>query len=357
MSKIEWTDKAWNIITGCSVLSAGCTNCYAMREAAIGRPSKHFSRVGLTENINGNHVWNGKLRFNKEWLDRPLSWKKPRRIFVCAAGDPFHEAVLSEWLDLIYGIMALTERHQYQILTKRPDIMQEYNERLQHRPLEIMAALVNHFGSDYFKETDLTAAAIRLQSGPLSNVWHGASIENQKTADERIAPLLATPSAVHWVSYEPALGGVNLRAVKPFLPAHEQLGYWMDALRGNIINAQGGIVCEAPGRLDWVVAGGESGPNARPPFPDWFHEMQRSCEFTGVSFNFKQWGVWRPATMFKDGEPIPLPKNSDKKLALVGQDGKKIYSIGAGRLMEKVSKKAAGRLLDGVVYDEYPREI
>lgn len=101
-STIEWTDATWQPITGCSIVSPGCTNCYAMRIAGT-RLRHHPSREGLTNPSKAGPVWNGKVRFNEQWLLQPLQWKKPRRIFVCAHGDLFHESVPDEWIDKIFG--------------------------------------------------------------------------------------------------------------------------------------------------------------------------------------------------------------------------------------------------------------
>src|SRR4051794_3676907 len=97
-TKIEWTDSTWNIITGCTVISPGCTNCYAMRLAGT-RMKFTPSRKGLTDDSKAGPVWNGQVRFNEEWLTQPLTWKKPKRIFVCAHGDLFHDEVPDEWID------------------------------------------------------------------------------------------------------------------------------------------------------------------------------------------------------------------------------------------------------------------
>lgn len=95
-SKIEWTDATWQPITGCSVVSPGCTNCYAMKLAGT-RLKHHPSRTGLTREVNGNHVWTGEVRLNEEWLTQPLRWKRSRKVFVCAHGDLFHESMSAGW--------------------------------------------------------------------------------------------------------------------------------------------------------------------------------------------------------------------------------------------------------------------
>lgn len=124
-SKIEWTDATWNPVTGCSVVSPGCTNCYAMGLAGT-RLRNHPSRAGLTIATKAGPVWNGQVRLNEDWLTQPLKWQRPRMIFVCAHGDLFHEAVPDEWIDRVFAVMALSPQHTYQLLTKRADRMRAY---------------------------------------------------------------------------------------------------------------------------------------------------------------------------------------------------------------------------------------
>lgn len=116
---IEWADATWNPITGCSVVSAGCTNCYAMRLAG-GRLRHHPTRAGLTVPTKAGPVWTGEVRFNEAALLQPMRWTRPRRIFVCAHGDLFHEAIPTWWIDFVFAHMATTERHTFLVLTKRP---------------------------------------------------------------------------------------------------------------------------------------------------------------------------------------------------------------------------------------------
>ncbi len=116
-SHIEWTDATWNPITGCSVLSPGCTHCYAMKLAGT-RLRNHPSRAGLTTDSKAGPVWTGEVRFNAQWLLQPLGWSKPRMIFVCAHGDLFHDDVPVEWIDKVFAVMALAPQHTFQVLTK-----------------------------------------------------------------------------------------------------------------------------------------------------------------------------------------------------------------------------------------------
>jgi len=130
-TKIEWTDATWNPITGCSIVSPGCTNCYAMRLAGT-RMKHHPTRIGLTVDSKAEPVWNGQVRFNEQALDHPLRWRRPRRIFVCAHGDLFHESVPDEWIDQVFAVMALAPQHTFQVLTKRAKRMREWFEEKWH---------------------------------------------------------------------------------------------------------------------------------------------------------------------------------------------------------------------------------
>lgn len=161
---IEWTDATWNPITGCSVISPGCTNCYAMRLAGT-RLKHHPSREGLTAPSNAGPVWNGKVRLNRQWLYQPMEWKSPRMIFVCAHGDLFHEDVPDDWILDVFTIMAIAHQHTFQVLTKRADRMQDFLSRpdllediygnwytftgsppeVWSYPLKIRSALINAF--------------------------------------------------------------------------------------------------------------------------------------------------------------------------------------------------------------------
>lgn len=244
-SKIEWTEATWNPITGCSVLSPGCTNCYAMRLAG-GRLKHHPSRAGLTRDTKKGPVWTGEVRFNEQWLDQPIRWKRPRLIFVCAHGDLFHEAVPNEWIDKVFDVMARAPQHTFQVLTKRSARMREYISRLPAR-----------------RETLGTDWQLDWSPWPLRNVWLGVSVEDQKRA-ARLDNLGATPAAVHWVSYEPALGPVDFR---PWLPDRE---------------------LDETGGLDWIVAGAESGPRARAYELDWFRRLRDDCAAAGTAYYLKQ---------------------------------------------------------------------
>lgn len=241
-TKIEWTDETWQIVTGCDVLSPGCTNCYAMRLAGT-RLKHHKTRKGLTTMTKTGPVWNGEVRFNEELLDQPLRWRRPRMIFVAAHGDLFYERVPDEVIDKVFAVAALCPQHTFQILTKRAARMRDYIQSVDP------AALNEINGQQLTPEL----------KWPLQNVWLGVSVEDQMRADERRDALidLAEQGWLTWVSYEPALGPVNWNG-------------W-EFLR-------------------WMVAGAESRQNktARPALRDWFREARDHCQAAGVPFFLKQ---------------------------------------------------------------------
>lgn len=321
---IEWTDATWNPITGCSVVSAGCKHCYAMKLAGT-RLQHHPSRAGLTTDTKAGPVWNGQVRLNEAWLDQPLWWRRPRRIFVCAHGDLFHESVPDEWIDQVFAVMALAPQHTFQVLTKRPERMRAY---LANAEMEI-------------RDSVKYDPAAETLSWPLPNVWLGVSVEDQAAADERIPLLLATPAAVRWVSAEPLLGPVDLRRYFfGHCPEHDFPGGFC------VQRHHAGVQ-----HLHWVVAGGESGTGARPMHPDWARSLRDQCAEAGVPFLFKQWGAHLPA----DDDACDAGISVER---LVWSDGSEWHESDGQRggvaLMARVGKKAAGRLLDGQLHDEYP---
>jgi protein gp37 len=289
-SKIQWTDATWNPVTGCTKVSEGCRNCWACRLAAT--RLKHNPRYeGLATIHNGLSEWSGQVRLHSDLLDLPLHWRKPRKIFVCPQADLFHDVVPFEFIKRVWDVAAQRLDHTFQILTKRAERMLEFGRWMA--------------GAD-----DLSIAEWPR------NCWLGVSVEDQKTADERIPVLLQTPAAIRFVSYEPALGPVKF---------NERWFRYQSA---------GGYHFEDA--IDWVIAGGESGPHARPTHPDWFRSARDQCQAAGVPFFFKQWGEWLAATILNaPGNPEGDFRRGDAWVSRVG-------------------KKRAGRLLDGREWNEFP---
>lgn len=376
-SHIEWTDATWNPITGCSVVSPGCTNCYAMKLAGT-RLKNHPSRAGLTIDTKAGPVWNGEVRFNKEWLTQPLRWKKPRMVFVCAHGDLFHEDVPEEWIDLVFAVMALCPQHTFQVLTKRSDRMLSYLTK-QKNPGSMAAQ--NRVAWEAVP-TALSIAGIKwkhlgiyegwraraIEAGtvwPLPNVWLGVSVEDQERANKRIPKLLETPAAVRWISAEPLLGSVDLTKIS--LGSSDANFYAGPHLKTVefFINALAGVESFNWPGIDWVVVGGESGNDTRPMHPDWARSIREQCKAHGTRFFFKQWGShlpWEPAGQppfwesqngqHEDGHTLfPSDMDADPNW----DDGLTFINTGCSHAaFQKVGKNAASDLLDGIQHHEWP---
>jgi protein gp37 len=368
-TKIEWTDATWNPVTGCSVVSPGCTNCYAMRLAGT-RLKHHPTRAGLTtevglrpsfrtdaapdgaprpERAEGDsartkHVWNGQVRLNREALQQPLGWKRPRMIFVCAHGDLFHEAVPDEWIDQVFAVMALCPQHTFQVLTKRSARMRAYLDWSQ-RPYRIASSAL-HTGRNLpdghpgwspsrWKHSPIRECTAPAR-WPLPNVWLGVSAEDQRRADERIPELLATPAAIRFLSAEPLLDPIDLRTIDPRIFSAKA-----NALTGVWRWDDGPSRKESP-RLDWVIVGGESGPGARPMHPEWARSIRDQCAAAEVPFFFKQWGGFRSLTKAEHDQACGAT-------LVHGADPHDPDSY-----MLPATKKRAGRLLDGVEHSAFP---
>ena len=377
-TKIEWArhpatglGATWNIVTGCSVVSPGCTNCYAMKLAGT-RLKHHPSREGLTVDTKAGPVWNGTVRFNEQWLLQPMAWKKPHGIFVAAHGDLFAEGITDDQLDRIFAVMALTPQHIYYVLTKRPERMRAYLSA-PHRDakwLEAIRSLSDNEWDEVFAST------------PLPNVWLGVSVEDQARANDRIPILLDTPAAMRFISAEPLLGPLDLTQIRrPSSPTDRlypnDLGatYWVNAITGTM-----GVLTEKRGRftydkqvsacLDWIIAGGESGSGARPSHPDWFRGLRDQCTAAAVPFFFKQWGVWHEAVTDwrdPDGNHHQADPDNYEDLQLFDPKTDKLISVNGAlftpqtlppdipaRLIERIGKKAAGRPLDGIEHTAWP---
>lgn len=337
-TSIEWTDATWNPITGCSVVSPGCTNCYAMRLAGT-RLRNQPSRAGLTIDSKAGPVWSGEVRFNERAVLQPLSWKQPRMIFVCAHGDLFHESVPDAWIDQVFAVMALAPQHTFQVLTKRSDRMRSYlaDLRVVRRIYELVSDKVIEeryrvvLIAPGMEDPGLAKnfPRIHLETWPLPNVWLGVSVEDQRRADKRIPDLLATPAAIRWISVEPLLGPIDFYRTSATMPSTDHP--WKN---GPILQG-----------IHWIVAGGESGPSARPMHPAWARALRDQCAAADVPFLLKQWGEFRPCTKRELGHACGATK---------------VETAGADpAFLLKVGKKRAGRELDGVIHDAFPalREV
>jgi protein gp37 len=324
-SKIEWTDSTWNCVTGCTKVSPGCDHCYAetFAERWRGVPGHHFEQ-GFD------------VRLWPDRLEIPLHWRKPRRVFTNSMSDVFHDDIPDDFIARMFAVMALTARHTFQVLTKRHGRMRS----LLNSP-EFRATVAEHatdlIASRFWKcwQLDLGGERLAGDSGlgagwtvtpvkdgnlwsppwPLPNVWLGVSVEDQKWADLRIPALLQTPAVVHFLSCEPLLGPVNIwHLIDPSMPCvdcdkcgeerfADEIGCGHERIAcddENCKDCNAGDSCEAwcdgpsagvlPNRIDWIIAGGESGPGARPCELEWLRQIQWHCNHADVPLFVKQLG-------------------------------------------------------------------
>jgi protein gp37 len=369
-SKIEWTDSTWNPIVGCSRVSQGCVNCYAERHAYRFARQAGSVYEGTARLVNGRPTFTGRVNLNARALEQPLRWRRGRRIFVNSMSDLFHENVPDSVIDRVFAIMSLAQQHTFQVLTKRPERAHAYLSRpaLSRRIAEegfalVCEAMERNPRSQLFVGVKLRGHIAHLEAWPLPNVWLGVSVEDQAAADERIPLLLKTPAAVRFLSCEPLLGPVSLTRIHAPQGWVDVLGGWRDVRRDAPQDEQW-----IENRVDWVIAGGESGPHARPMHPDWARSLRDQCAAASVPFLFKQHGEYREFYTGPETEQIDADDSFARDLAsdaikptwlaLDGTRVDKIDDIPEGipmRLLERVGKKAAGRTLDGREHSEFPK--
>lgn len=312
---IEWADATWNPVWGCTPVSPGCDHCYA--ETLVNGRLAHLHSGGFA-----------KVTLRPEQLDKPLRWKRPRRIFVNSMSDLFHDDIPNDYIARVFAVMLLAEQHTFQVLTKRHGRMRSLLRNIGFKAM-VWAAIED-------LDVQVTGYAHNVIDAPwpLPNVWLGVSVENQQWADIRIPAVLETPAAVRFISAEPLLGPVCL-----------------DAFHSSDGHAPGtDLPCELwPPGIDWVIVGGESGKDARPMHPEWARSLREQCQAAGVPFLFKQWGEWAPSYQLRSERAIP-PGPRVRAERVVETDH------GVIRL-HKVGKHDAGRELDGRTWDEYPQVV
>lgn len=359
-SSIEWTDATWPIVQGCDYESPGCTHCYAVpllwRMAHNPNPAISGPLQGVVaKNAAGKLHFTGKVALREDRLDWPLKWKEPRQIFVPSHGDLFHPSVPDWFIDKVFAVMALCPQHTFQVLTKRSKRMREYLSTPD------VAARVWKAANEIPDCSErLYLRALGMNGGdwggatpwPLRNVWAGVSTEDQPRADERIPDLRATPAAVRFISAEPLLGPLD---IAEHLIGEEEHGIDMSREVGGRVGACTGWIPP----LDWVIAGGESGPRSRPMHPDWVRSLRDQCATARVPFFFKQWGNWREA---QEGDEFDTSRGRASKppAFIVKPDDGTVHCFMPPnpdprcRVMLEVGKKAAGATLDGREHREFP---
>jgi len=306
---IEWTDSTWNPIRGCSRVSEGCRNCYAESVAArfsgAGAPYEGLAKfVVVADGVEAR--WTNEVRLIEKHLEDPIRWKKPARIFVNSMSDLFHPGVKDEWLGRIFDVMARAPQHIYQILTKRPE-----------RMLDVLYAAGDSEVATSFTQT-------YSQPWPPPNWWFGVSVENQETANARIPILAKCPAAVRFVSYEPAIGPLDLAI------------------------AAGDPVSMAA--IDWFICGGESGSRARPMHPQWARAVRDLCVDLGIPFFFKQWGEW-----VDPSQNLCALHTAGVHEYISDQREHSKNCPNEETLLVRIGKKIAGSTLDGRDWKEFPQ--
>lgn len=307
-TNIEWADDTFNPWIGCTKISDACDFCYAEDW------SKRYGRAQW-----GNHP---RQRTGASTWAQPLKWNrqakeagKPRFVFCASLADVFDNQVPKDWRADLWSLIRECDSLTWLLLTKRPQ--------------NIAKMLPADWGTGW------------------PHVWLGTTVEHQEAADRNIRPLLSVPAARRFLSCEPLLGPIDLTAI-----SRAGAAGFMRPLDGRFRT------------LDWVIAGGESSPNARPSHPDWFRSLRDQCAAANVPFLFKQWGEWKPwhavsapywespAGGREDRHQL-LPPDIDNTvswndgLAFVAKDE-------AHYAFQRVGKKRAGRVLDGVTHDGRP---
>lgn len=285
---IEWAEATWNPIRGtagrhtCARISPGCDNCYAATMNRRGLMGTAPLDYGVGENLLD------AARLDEKALLQPLKWKAPRKVFVCSMTDLFGSWVPDEWLAKILNVMWQAQQHTFIVLTKRPKRMRDALSTLEHN------VRVAHLPKFW----------------PLSNVWVGVTIEEDRYS-WRANYLRQTPAAVRWISAEPLIGG---------LPSLDLTG------------------------IDWLVAGGESGPKSRPMHPDWARDLRDRCAAAGTAYFFKQWGAFAVADETASNKHVHVPYSP------AVADAER-YPMAT---MIRVGNHRSGRLLDGREHNDYP---
>lgn len=297
-TKIEWTDYTWNPISGCTKVSQGCKNCYAERFA--GRRLKPFDTM-VPRLLSAQPPRPREFRdvqFHPESFKRLNKIPSGSKVFVCSISDLFHDDVNDEWIDKIFQ-----EFYDYQDERKkgRKELIFQV---LTKRPKRALKYLTDR---QYY----------------LPNVWIGTSVEDQETADERIPILMKIPAAVKFLSIEPMLGPIDIL---------ESMSIGLDAATEYFLKH--GLPKVGIANLDWIICGGESGPGARPMASDWVRSIRDVCLKYKYPFFFKQWGEFIPKDQIIDWDKSDLYAKMD---------------------FIKQGKKHTGNILDGVVYNEFPK--
>lgn len=327
-TRIEWADHTFNPWTGCTKVSPACDHCYA--EAQAKRAPKTFGGWGPHAE---------RKRTSESYWRQPLLWNKRAakegsrpRVFCASMADIMDKAAPIEWFVDALDMMRVTPHLIWLLLTKRPQLIRRRLE-------EALAHLSK--GTDRGDLIEWIAAWLHGRSP--ENIWLGTTAENQAEADRRIPHLLAAPAAKRFLSCEPLLGPVDLTALPDLRASTTPCNALSDRL--------GSTLCGT--RIDWIIAGGESGSHARASHPGWFRSLRDQCQAAGVPFFFKQWGEWAPADPKDPSTPFPNGWRCWAGHPHVAAGPELLPEAGA-EFVARLGKKAAGATLDGREWREVP---
>jgi protein gp37 len=357
-TSIEWCDATFNPWWGCQKVSPACDHCYAERDSKRFAPGRVLWGVGSERRTFGEGHWNEPLRWARTM---PAKLGRRPRVFCASMGDWLDlDAPLDQFVRLLDTIRRTPEL-DWLLLSKR---IGNWRKRLDEAVTAHVAALGCFGGVSSWAHDWLNGRAP-------ANVWLGATVIDQAEADRDVPKLLATPARVRFLSIEPMLGPVDLSTHRGAraLPLYWE-GTPADGPMPNYCGSTGRRLTDTTRRgwvktsenmspwVNWVICGGESGPHARPMHPDWARGLRDQCAAAGVPFLFKQWGEWREPV---EGEPYStaMGRAQERPAFIVALDGtvhcfENERTTSGGKVMLRIGKKAAGRLLDGRTHDGFP---
>jgi protein gp37 len=329
-SKIEWCDHTFNPWQGCTKVSPGCDHCYA---EARQDTRLHVVKwgAGKERKRTSAHNWRGPLAWNRKHAEFFAQHGRRQRVFCASLADVFDNEVPITWLADLLGLIWSTPQLDWLLLTKRiGNALPRIREAAKHKSAYGMAAEWIH-------------------GNPPANVWLGATIVNQEEADRDIPKLLAVPARVRFLSMEPLLGPVDLTDLVKKEGACEHHFSALDCDVDPADDEWSGAT------IDWVIVGGESGPNARPMHHQWGRDLRDQCAAAGVPFLWKQWGEWLPESQQERSPQFPnIVADGANGCPPHGWPEGRVHRWPDGTQSYRTGKKAAGRLLDGVTHDGYP---